>query len=206
MSNRRIVGPGDHAVRIAHNAGFTRLESVWDLPDNAELRQRRPNPCVLARGDTIAVPELWPSQTEVQTGARHHFVLSRTSIELRLTLRDFLRRPLANRPCTLEVDGDAHPLVTDGDGVVTRPIPHDARVAVLRLDDDEVELLIGYLEPIETEAGWKNRLMNLGYLVDPENADAVELALEEFQVDHGLELTRAPDDATRAALQEDHGS
>jgi N-acetylmuramoyl-L-alanine amidase len=206
MSERRIVGPGDHVVRIAHDAGFTRFESVWDHADNAELRQRRVNPCVLARGDKVAVPELRPGKREAATGSRHRFVLGRTTVELRVALRSFLRRPLANRPCTVDVDGDAQELVTDGDGVVTRPIPQDARLAVITIDDDEIELLIGYLEPIDTESGWKNRLMNLGYLLDTEDADAIELALEEFQVDHGLEVTREADDATRAALQDEHGS
>jgi hypothetical protein len=206
MTERRIIGPGDHATRVVHDAGFARLETVWDHPDNAELKQRRDNPSVLARGDELALPELRTATAEASTGARHRYVVRRTPLELRLQLRDFRQRPLAGRSCTLDVDGDAQELVSDGDGVIVRAIAHDARTAVLTVDDDELQLMIGYLEPVDTDAGWKDRLTNLGYLVDPQDEIAIELALEEFQTDNALELTRVPDDATRAKLLEIHGS
>ena len=64
MSERHVGQPGDHVSRIADENGFGSWETLWDHPDNAELKAKRKNPNVLAEGDEVAIPEKKKKQGE----------------------------------------------------------------------------------------------------------------------------------------------
>lgn len=181
------IEPGDTLISVAAEHGFLDAEEVWQAPENAALRAER-KPDLLAPGDQLFVPDRQPRTVQVQTGQRKTAVVDRTPAKLRLILRDALGEPRANQPCTIEVDGVAHDLTTDGTGLVEVDIPPTARDAVLRVGGEQHALAIGYLGPASTQAGAVARLRNLGYLVVDDDERATRLAVELFQADHKLAI------------------
>lgn len=186
MAAHVTIEPGDTLTSLAAEHGFLDADEVWQAPENAALRAAR-NPDLLAPGDVLFIPDKQPRTVSVQTGQRRTIVVERTTVKLRLALRDLLGAPRAGVACTLEVDGTSHALTSDGSGVVEVEI--DARAREARLVDGGVEqiLQIGWLTPADSAAGAAARLRNLGYLVAAEDDEpALRLAVELFQVDHAL--------------------
>lgn len=207
------VQPGEHLAFIADQAGFRDIATVWEDGRNAELRALRDNPGVLAPDDVLFVPDKEQKQEDRPTGANHVFRVKGGKLWLRLALLDFDDVALANAKVILEVDGAKIELVTDAGGRIDQQVPRRARTGRLRIPDLGLELAldIGMLDPVDTDAGWRARLVNLGYFhgdADDPGADNErwDWALQEFQCDHALDVTGEPDGATRAKLLELCGS
>ena len=126
-------------------------------------------------------------------------------LRLRVVLRDFLGEPLASTPVAVDLDGEPHELTTDAEGRLELDVTRDSQVAALTWADGCAELFVGFLGPLEEEAGWRDRLVNLGYLDDPDDEEAVRLAVEEFRLDNDLPPGSDMDEATRTRLGEVHG-
>jgi hypothetical protein len=216
LMTTRVVWPGDHLAYIAEDAGFRDSNTVWDYGDNAELRALRKHPGVLAPDDVIALPEHESKQVDRPTGAHHVFKVKGDKLWLRLVVRDFDNEPVANARAILEVEGTRFDLVTDGGGRIDQQVPRKARSGTLSLPDVGLDLVldIGMLDPVGNEAGWRARLVNLGYFRgdsgdsgdDNSGNERWDWALQEFQCDHDLPVTGEADDATRAKLLELCGS
>jgi len=200
-----IVESGDTVAGLAARNGFCDPRILWNAPENAELRSRR-NVDILAPGDEIYVPPRELREVKIATGRRHTLRVTRCLVRLRLLLRDVMGKPRADVSAVLEVDGKREDLVADGDGMIELEIDPNARGAVLTVDGQEYELEIGKLAPIDGEEGMTNRLRNLGYLVDGmrDEVEALRLAVELFQVDHGLAVDGSLD-SIREKLEEVHG-
>ena len=134
---------------------------------------------------------------------------------MRLIVYDFDNKPMPGLATVLTVAGRRFDLTTDGDGAVQAKIPMSAQTGHFSVPDLEMEheLKIGELDPPDTEAGWRARLINLGYfggaLRDAQEGDDAKFwgwALEEFQCDQGLTVTGEADGATQAALLALHES
>ena len=54
-----VVRQGEYLSRLAHRLGFD-AESVWDHPDNAELKQARAHADQLLAGDLLWLPRQAP--------------------------------------------------------------------------------------------------------------------------------------------------
>lgn len=67
-----LVAPGECLASIAA-AARTTPATLWDHPDNAELRTARKDPYVLAPGDKVAVPQPRAGAHTVEAGMRHVF-------------------------------------------------------------------------------------------------------------------------------------
>jgi peptidoglycan hydrolase-like protein with peptidoglycan-binding domain len=70
-------------------------------------------------------------------------------------------------------------------------------------------LLIGHLDPVDAVSGQAARLNNLGYNAgsgEGEDVTRFEIAVQEFQVDHGLNIDGICGTETQAKLQELYGS
>jgi N-acetylmuramoyl-L-alanine amidase len=50
------VKQGEHLSRLAKQFGFSDYSTIWDHPENAELKRKRNNPNVLYPGDTCSFP------------------------------------------------------------------------------------------------------------------------------------------------------
>lgn len=122
--------------------------------------------------------------------------------------------PIAGAAFVLEIDGAATEGRSDADGLVDVPIPPEAvrgRIRFFSGTADEIayDLALGEMAPVDTVAGVRKRLANLGYpcLPSGEEGDAdLQEALRRFQIDQGLETRGSIDQDTRDRLREVHGS
>src|SRR4030095_14342956 len=51
------VKQGDHVAGIAFRFGLSDFRTIWDHPNNTELKNKRQNPNVLFPGDVLYVPD-----------------------------------------------------------------------------------------------------------------------------------------------------
>ena len=201
--------------QIASGYGFRDFTTIWEHPDNAELKELRQSPNVLLPGDILRIPDKAQKTEARPTTARHRFKLSSRGLLLRLALRDWDNEPLTNTECELEIDGALTALTTDGDGRMEVTIPVTAKGGRLTFKDPlvpfdvSIPIKIGYLDPVEEISGQKARLSNLGYITRPlaEVDDTFfDHAVQEFQCDFGLTVTGECDAETQAVLKDLHGS
>src|SRR4029077_2470751 len=104
------------------------------------------------------------------TDKRHQFQAKKPALKLRLALEDAYEKPIANAPCILVLDGDSRNVTTDGSGKIEQDIPPDVHDAILVVQDEQtplnntqIEIKIGDLDPVEEISGQIARLDNLGY-------------------------------------------
>jgi hypothetical protein len=215
MPEQYRVKQGDYLAKIARDHGFTDFHTLWNAPENAALRAKRESPNVLLPGDVVTIPDRESKQEEGSTEQRHHFLLKRPTLKLRLALVDAFRQPVRGAHCELRVDGASFELQTDEDGRLEHEISPTAQHADLVVRDADtvlkdvvLPLQIGYLDPIDTLSGQAARLTNLGYLSDAvETGDDPEFrsAVEEFQCDHDLPVDGKCGPITQKKLAASYG-
>jgi len=212
------VGKGDYVVQeddcmssIAEASGHF-WETLWNHPDNVQLKEVRRDPSVLMPGDLVTVPPIAPKEVSKATGATYRFRRKGVPAKLRLRLLKE-GEPRANESYRVDIDGRLTRGVTDGDGFVDIYIPCNAKQGKLWVGppgDEKMHLLqIGKTMPVERIQGVKQRLKNIGYrcgFIDDEITPVYEDALRAFQKDHGLPETGKADDATRQKLVDVHRS
>jgi hypothetical protein len=203
-----IVKQGDHLSRLAERFGFANFETIWLDPDNAPLRQLRREPNLLFPGDIVVIREKIQGSAAADTGGRHTFFVDTRPLHLRLRLLDFLGRPLDGKAVDVVIGSSRVALSTDGEGKVARIIPRSATEGRIEVNTAAASLLIGFLDPITERSGVLARLVNMGYLLDPSgdpDPGELELALEEFQADNGLNPSGQLDEQSRSALLDAYG-
>jgi hypothetical protein len=202
------VDAGDHGSGVAESFGFEDYTTVWNDPGNADLQSQRPDPHVLQPGDSLTIPEVKAQPAANKpTGAKHPFTIQRSPLKLRLTLLDLMAKPMANVPVT--VAGAA--LTTDGNGLVEASVDKSAKDVTLDAASNEVDLSLGGLNPSDdtSDAGYKARLYNLGFLWDStvdDTDDEMVIALQDFQAQYSLTVSGQLDDATKAQLPQVYGT
>lgn len=208
-ARKHTVKPAECLSSIAFEHGFF-WQSLWEHPDNAELRQARDSPFVLDPGDVVHIPEREPREVEVATEARHTFRLKGVPAKLRLRLRT-MGQPLANLPYVLECGGQTITGTTDASGRIELFVPPNAPPGTLRVGEGEHLRVYGLvpraLNPVSELDGMQSRLTNLGYYRGPLHGKldaATVAALERFQRDHDLEVNGRADEATLSMLSDVH--
>ncbi len=213
---KHTVRDGECIESIADMYGFL-PETIWEYPDNAPLHEKG-NRCVLQPGDTVVIPDRSTKTVNVATDAEWKFRRKGvpTRFRLELVIDD---KVISKAKYSLEIDNSPLPPVTYEDvtgenGEIDHWISPDAKQAVLRVEDHEFTFMLGNLDPVGTEHGLVQRLYNLGYInedalagsdIQEELAEAI-YAFQESQASQGLVATGEPDDATRRALVQAHGS
>jgi len=215
MASYHTVEQGDHLSKIAKQYGFSDYRTIWDDGQNAEVRQKRQNPNVLAPGDRLYIPDKELKSASRSTEKHHTFQVKVQRLKLRLVLEDQYEKPIANAPCELHVESAIHQLTTDGSGKIEQDISATAenvrliiRSKETALDDLIIPLKVGHLDPVDEMTGQQARLANLGYYtgpIDSQENPAFRLAVEEFQCDHGLAVDGACGSQTQAKLKSVHG-
>lgn len=209
------VKAGDTIQTIARSHGFRQWRRVFEHPKNAQLRATRPDPEVLAEGDSVFVPEVEPRIDEARVDEQTVFVLAPVRRELVVALQDPSGASLAGTPYTLSVDGVDHEGIVAPSGRVRHDIEVEARQAQLVLEIDEdvsmsTTLQIGALEPVETDEGVRARLYNLGFMHDGPHADGpadLAHAMGQFRDARGLPALDDPlSDKAREDLLFAHGA
>lgn len=204
-----VVKQGDCLSSIGARFGFF-PEVLWDLPENAELKNLRKDPNVLCPKDIIYIPDKRQKTETAAADQKHRFRKKNTPAVLRLQLLDSEDKPRAGINYVLDLGGRLINGTTDGDGKLEESIPSDTKTASLTLENEDViPLELGALDPIDMVSGVKERLLNLGYecgSINEQIDDEAEEALKEFQAEHDLEETGQIDQATKDKLLEIHGS
>ena len=201
------VEQGDHLSSIASQYGFGLTGTIWNDPQNADLKNERKDGHILFPGDEIFIPDKTEKKESRSTTAVHKFKKAGEKLKLKLKLLD-VNDKRANEPCTLTVEGDASKLTSGGDGTLEKQILKTAKQGKLELSDLEVPLMIGHLDPIDKQSGQIARLNNLGYAAgDPckSDPDRFKSAVEEFQCDQSMKVTGDCDGATQDRLKTVHG-
>ncbi len=207
------VEQGDSVASIAYERGLF-WETVWNHPDNAELKERRAGPNILLAGDVVFVPDKELKQESVNSGQSHRFRRKGVPERLGFRLLDEENAPRANVPYVLEIDENRFEGTTDEEGFVEVPIVPNARSGRLIVGEsggEEYQILLSHLDPIDEISGIQARLNNLGYNrvvgdTDGELGPETTAALRAFQREHNLPVTGELDDATRSELEAAHGS
>jgi N-acetylmuramoyl-L-alanine amidase len=217
MSIYHTVVQGEYLSKIAKDHGLADYLTIWNHPQNADLKKKRQNPNVLLPGDKLFIPTRELKEEPRSTEEKHRFEVKHKRLMLRLTLEDAFFKPIANAKCELTVEGQTLKLTTDGKGRLEHEIPSDAENASLVIKDSRtpindqfLPIQIGHLDPVEEISGQKARLNNLGYFAGPLDKEDEELfrsAVEEFQCEHmgPSAVDGKCGTKTQAKLKEVHG-
>ena len=215
MATEHVVLQGEHLSKISAKYGFLDYRTIWDHPQNADLKALRKTPNVLLPGDSVHIPDKLQKQESRATGQLHRFKIPGQRLFLHLVLKDWANQPVANTDCILQLEGKAIALKTDAAGRIKVPISITEAEATLTFKDPMVPfdlivpIKIGHLDPVDAPSGQMARLSNLGYITRPlEDVDDIVLSrtVQEFQCDAGLPVTGECDAATQSKLKEMHGS
>jgi len=209
MPKQYKIRQGDCFSNIAAKHGFT-TQSLWEHPDNSELKQKRGNPNILLPGDIINIPEKQQKEESCEVEMRHQFrKIGQTKLRLQFSNSG---EPRANQPYILEVNGKFIEGKTDGDGIVDEYISPTAKKGKITIGENEAkveyELAIAALDPADCPSGAQARLMNLGFYqgnINGKLESDTKAALKSFQQHCKIAETSKLDDATVNKLIEVHG-
>ena len=206
------VKQGDCIESIAMDHGLF-WQTIWNHPDNLDLKNARKNPNVLREGDKVFVPDLRPKQESGATEQRHKFKRKGVPSKISIILKDEKGQPRPNLDYVLEIDGQLSQGKTDAAGRLQHPIPPNAQRGKIIIGTgpgkEEYALQLGHLDPITEISGVQARLKNLGFdcgQADGALNDETRQAIRNFQAKCNLQETGEPDQATRDKLQQEHGS
>jgi len=188
------VQQGETLLGLAAANGLKDYTAILDHADNADLKKTRPDPGILKEGDRVFIPNCELLQHPSAVDASHKFKVTRPKAWLRLAVKDADGKALANRKYELTIESASFSGNTDASGIIEQPAPVDAASGSLKvyLDDTTAEewtLMIGHMDPIDTDSGIAARLANLGF-------DSIAA----FQEIAGLEVTGTADDTLRQKL------
>jgi N-acetylmuramoyl-L-alanine amidase len=208
------IRQGDTLARIAAAHQLASWKKIYQHPNNADFRQKRPNPDLIYPGDLIYVPDREDRHESGDTDRRHSYVYKKPKQVLRIAAEDMDGKRLRDQRYQLWIDGELSMGTTDGDGAIEKEISVLSAQGKLRIGDYQWELDIGHLNPMDENtpdqglSGAQGRLLNLGYPVGPVDGiygPKTQTALRYFQADEHLPETGQLDSATRAKLIAVHG-
>jgi N-acetylmuramoyl-L-alanine amidase len=205
-----VVEQGECLSSIAKAFGFADWRVIYDDPDNAEFKKKRPSPDLIYPGDELIIPDRVPFTTTLATGKAYAFKVKAPRPCLRLALE--IEEPYAYE---LTIGDVATTGQTDGKQAIEVSIRADLEAATLTIWPASADpstgvtwnLALGHLDPVEELSGVQGRLSNLGYFwgaVDGEPSPDLDDALRRFQADEKIDQSNGLDNATRAKLSNRH--
>jgi hypothetical protein len=206
MAKNYTVKQGECASSIAFENGFF-VETIWNHPNNAALKQQRKDPNTLCAGDVVFIPDKREKVVNKQTELVHRFELKNTPALLSLQMfdEDDYR---SNQSYEIEIDGVVRTGTTDSEGVLRESILPNARRGKLIIGPDLAvfDLQFGQVEPPTEIRGIQARLNNLGFdcAISGKLDKETKRALSRFQRACEIEETGEIDDATRQKLDDLH--
>jgi len=211
MARAHTVRQGECISSIAERYGLF-PETVWEAPENRDLKTKRGDPNILAPGDVVVIPDKRLKEESGGTEKRHRFRKKGVPARLRFVVSAGDVVP-AGTPWVLETESTTLEGETDSDGAIEIVVPVDARRGTLTVGDSGLNRLVfplafGALDPITELSGVQGRLMNLGYgcEVTGELDGETQAAIAAFQEEQEIEATGDLDEATRSALGDVYGS
>ena len=211
------IGQGSHVVRegecmssLAAQKGLF-VAQIFEHPANAQLSTVRGGPNILLPGDRLTIPPFGIKDVDRPTERLNRFTLLGDLVFLRIRVleRD---QPLALKPFTLTVGGLTINDTTGPDGTIEAQIPPTATAGFLRVGsgDDlfQITLKLGALNPVESNTGVQQRLLNLGFNCGPIDGivgPRTRGAIRNFQARFGLNVDGKMNAETRDRLKQEHG-
>ena len=213
------VDQGEYLANIAKAHEFRDWRTIYDHPQNAAFRKKRPNPNVIFPGDVLYIPDKNKKTVSKPTGAKHVFLVKRAQLKLKMILKDHKGKALSGLAYTLEIGGKTYRDKTDAQGAVEQSIPIDSSEGQLTLDDFglQMPIKVGDLDPVQDAddetpvmSGIQARLNNLGFWcgsVDGLFGPKTKAALQAFQrkVLGREDPDGEPDSESRHRLLSEHG-
>lgn len=206
------VGAGECMSSIAKATGHF-WKTIWDDPDNAELKEVRKEPNVLLPGDRVTIPEPRQKYESGETEMRHRFVRlgEPAMLRMQICIED---EPVSNARYNLDIDGKEQEGTTNADGWVETKIPGNAKRGRLVVDAKRQALVfplnLGGIDPVAANRGVQQRLSNLGFFCgnpDGKLGPKSKSAIKKFQAANGhANPSGELDEQTRNQLKEKHGS
>lgn len=197
MPITHIVEEGECIETIASMHGFF-PDTLWDLQENAELRELRGSMNLLVPGDEVHVPDLSEQVFDVATEAKHRFKRKGVPSEFTITYEDEEGEPLANIAYTTIIDGEFGPKgTTDAKGTIKFPVSPEAEKLTLRLETEiewakENEFELSALQPVDTIKGVQSRLKSLGFFtgdLDGKSSSELKDAVRAFEGAQEMKVT-----------------
>ncbi|MFC1782180.1 peptidoglycan-binding protein [Planctomycetota bacterium] len=203
------VKQGDCISSIAYQHGFF-PDTIWNDPNNRELKRRRKDPNVLLPGDKVYIRDKEEKEESCPTEKLHRFRLKGVPEKLRMQFK-INGKPRANEDYILDIDGALSEGKTDEKGKIEIPILPNAKKGKITFRDkgDEYELQLGHLDPVTEISGVQGRLLDLGFFagpVDGKMSAALEGAIQTFQAKNGLEPNGKLDETTRKKIADAYGA
>jgi len=205
MPTEYIIQPGDCISSIAFDNDLF-PETIWNHPDNAELKKKRKDLNVLLPGDVLIIPGKVVKKVSGATEQKHRF--RRKGVPAKFKTKIVLGGvPVDNEKYILIIDGVIYDGKTNDTGEIEITIPPNAKRGELTIKGEQFDIILGTIDPIEEQSGIVQRLENLGfYEEDAEEEDPYVEALRRFQESTGLEVTGEADQKTRDALVKVYGN
>ena len=212
MSKTVVATASDSIISLAQAAGFADWHVIYDAPENAALKKKRPDPGVLQAGDQVFLPDFDALTVTLKAPGTYTIHTKSIYAEVHMLLSDPAGKPYANKNWELKVGDRIFKGRTDAQGTVKQKVPATATSGELTVFLDAKgehkvswEVAIGGLDPIDSDAGVQGRLNNLGYNTGADEHGKIgkgtQRAIRDFQNDHGLPVTGKVDAATRAKLE-----
>ena len=203
------VKQGDCISSIAFENGFF-PDTIWNHPNNAELKKKRADPNVLMPGDMVFVPDKRPKEVSEPTNQVHKFKCKNTPEKFKLQLL-IGGEPRVGEEYELEIGDLKFSGKTDSQGRIEQSIPPNARNGKLILANGEeiYQLRLGNLNPSDEITGAQGRLWNLGLYfgaIDGKMSDELEEAILDFQFSRNIEPDGELNQATKDALEQAYGA
>lgn len=181
MAIQHTTQPGESLLDIAYSRGFRTWRTIWDDDANAELRESRTDPQVLAPGDVVSIPEHPRKPVQAcPVDKSHRFRLTRPRAWLNLRMLDDHGEALGGLRYSLRIADTTHEGTTEDDGMLSveiRPTAHEGKLVIWLDEPDatfEARVQIGHLDPASTLSGARGRLRNLGVECANERGDDLE--------------------------------
>src|SRR5215472_897179 len=126
---------GDSIPSLAFAAGLF-PDTVWNHPQNAQLKELRQDMNVLFPGDQVFVPDKQRRVEMADTDQLHKF--RRKGVPCRLRLQLFnIETPRANEDFELSIDGKTQKGSANSAGIIEIWLLPDAKQGILKIGKDE---------------------------------------------------------------------
>src|SRR5271155_4636522 len=109
------INQGEWLSKIAVQYRFSTWETIWNHPNNADLRSRR-SPNILYPGDLLFIPSPQPKTASCATDQRHRFQVKGLWDTFQVQILDGFKRPIANQKYVLIIGKQRFKGTTDGSG------------------------------------------------------------------------------------------
>lgn len=207
MSINYTVKQGDCISSIAFEHGFF-ADTIWNHPNNAELKKKREDPNVLLPGDEVFILDKRLKEVSEPTNQVHKFKCKNTPEKFKLQLLKE-NEPRANEDYELEIDELKFSGKTDSQGRLEQTIPPNAKQGKLILKNGEevYPLMLGHLNPHDEITGVQGRLRHLGFYfgaIDGKISPQFDHAVQAFQIGQDIEPDGELNDETLNALEKSY--